>query len=416
MPFLLDLIYLLVALVTAPWWMRKQRGGWRERFGRIEPLPGKTRPRALIHAVSVGEVNLVRLLVDRLRDDFDVVVSTTTDTGLARARDLYENVENVHVRRYPLDASWAVRRFLDRTQPDVVALAELELWPNFLSACTRRGIPVTIVNGRLSERSFGRYRLARPILGRWFKRLAHVAVQDETYASRFKQVGAPADRITVTGSMKWDTAATGANEDAVTRFAEEMRIDRARPLIVAGSTAPDEHQLLHDATPDDAQLLCAPRRPEWWDDAADALDGCVRRSAVKRGEPAPEHAADRFLLDTIGELRLAYALADVAVVGRSFGELHGSDPMEPAALGKPVVIGPAVADFQESVDALRMSGGLVQTTRADLASTLESLMNDESRRRDMARRARECVLANQGATARNAELIESLLRPPEAAP
>src|SRR5262249_33841344 len=144
---LLDAIYLPVALLTAPVWARKTRSGWDERFGKIPPLPDKhSRPRVLLHAVSVGEVGALRELVPLLVSrNCDVVVSTTTDTGLARARALYAAQPNVHVVRYPLDASWAVARFLDSVRPDIVALVELELWPNFLSACAKRSIPVGII-------------------------------------------------------------------------------------------------------------------------------------------------------------------------------------------------------------------------------------------------------------------------------
>src|SRR5262249_14810801 len=135
----------------------------------------------------------------------------------------------------------------------------------------------------------------------------------------------------------------------------EMGIDRGKPLVVAGSTAPDEHELLVNAVPEGVQLLCAPRRPEWFDHAAAVLAGCARRSKGERGS-----SAGRFLLDTIGELRMAYALADIVVVGRSFGNLHGSDMIEPVALGKPTIIGPAVADFQDAVDALLTGDGILQ--------------------------------------------------------
>lgn len=400
-PILLDLAYAVAALVAAPWLLRKRRLAWGERAGRVEPLPPARRTRIVLHAVSVGEVNLVRRLVPLLAERFDVVVTATTDTGIARARALYgASGPGVHVRRYPLDFSWAVNRFLEAVRPDVVGLVELELWPNFLGACRRRGVAVCVLNGRLSDRSFGRYRRFGYLFRGWFGRLAFVAAQDEVYAGRFRLVGAPADRVVVAGSMKWDAADVADTVPGADDLAREMGIDRSRPLIVAGSTAPDEHALLHAAAPAGAQLLCAPRRPEWFDDAARELPGCVRRSA---GAARP--GADRFLLDTIGELRKAYALADVAVVGRSFGGLFGSDPMEPAALGKPVVIGPAVDDFRAPVDALRAAGGLLQVTRDGVSEALSLLLSDARRREEMARAARSCVVAHQGATARHAELL-----------
>ena len=403
---LLDAFYLVLVAVTAPWWIRTPRHGWRERFGRITPLPDASRPRLLIHAVSVGEVNLTRRLVSRLAEHAEVVVSVTTDTGIARARELFSGAPGVCVARSPLDASWVVRRFLDAVRPDAVGLVELELWPNFARACRRRGIPLAILNGRLSERSFGRYRLARPILGRGFASLAFVAAQDEVYRERFIAVGARADRCVTLGSMKWDSAGVADMVPGAEALADDLGVDRARPLIVAGSTAPDEHRLLHDATPEGAQLLCAPRRPEWSDRAATDLPGCVRRSA---GRGARRQGADRFLLDTIGELRAAYSLADVVVVGRSFGDLFGSDPMEPAALGKPVVIGPSVADFATAVRAMQDADAIIQTSRERLPAVLAELIEHPARRAELGARARACVLAHRGATDRHAARMLSLV-------
>jgi len=404
----LDAVYAVVAAATAPWWMRKARSGWSERFGKIAPLPAPRtgRSRLLLHTVSVGETNLVRPLVDLLSAEVDLVISATTDTGLARAKELYAS--KCHVTRFPLDASWSVRRFLSAVRPDAVGLVELELWPNFAAQCRARGIPLAVINGRLSERSFSRYRLGRWFIGRYFRQLSFAAVQDDAYAQRFIHMGVAPERCTVAGSMKWDAASVSDSVPGADELAHEMGIDRARPLIVAGSTAPGEHELLHAACPKGVQLLCAPRRPEWFDGARQALGGsaCIRRSTKA---PAPP-GCERYLLDTIGELRKAYSLADLVVVGRSFGNLYGSDPMEPAALGKPVVIGPAVADFEAAVSALTQAGAAVQCGADELGPTLARLMNGADERKTLGERARRCVLDHQGAAGRHAELLLNLVR------
>lgn len=404
----LDAIYALVAAATAPWWMRKARGGWRERFGHVATLPPPPpgRKRLLLHTVSVGETNLVRPLVDMLVNDVDLVVSATTDTGLARATELY--ARKCHVTRFPLDASWSVRRFLSAVRPDAVALAELELWPNFEARCRTLGIPLCVINGRLSERSFKRYRLGRWFIGGCFERLAFAAVQDSAYRARFIEMGVAPERCIEAGTMKWDAAHVGDTVPGADDLARELGIDRSRPLVVAGSTAPDEHELLHNAIPESTgvQLLCAPRRPEWNDDAARSLGpACVRRTNKSAAPPG----TTRYLLDTIGELRRAYALADVVVVGRSFGPLYGSDPMEPAALGKPVLIGPSVADFAATVAAMREDGAIIQTTRDALPRELAALLEDPDLRRTLGEKARACVIRHQGATARHHALIMNLL-------
>lgn len=399
---LLDPIYMLTAALTAPWWARKARGGWPERFGRIEPLPPKSRPRLMLHAVSVGEVAALRHLVPLLTPHCDLLVTASTDTGLKRAQELFGTT--CHVRRYPLDASWAVRRFLDASGPDVVALVELELWPNFVNACRAREIPVGVINGRLSERSFKGYRRIRRYLRRIFASLEFAAVQDGDYAARFEAMGVRPGRTLISGSMKWDAARIEDHVPGADTLAAEMGVDRSRPLIVAGSTGPGEEELLHRSCPKGVQLLCAPRRPERFDEAARALPACVRRSR-KLARPG----ADRFLLDTIGELRAAYALADVVVIGRSFGDLHGSDPIEPIALGKPTVIGPAVSDFAQIVHALESGHGLVRATHQTLGPTLERLIGNADERAGLATRGREAIRSNQGASARHAELLLSVL-------
>lgn len=407
---LFDVGYLAGGLALAPVWARKRRAGWGERFGRIGHMltrEGTGRPRVVLHAVSVGEAAALRSLVPLLHErGCEVIVSVTTDTGLARARSLY--ADRCDVVRSPLDFSWSVRRFLDATRPDALGLVELEVWPNLVSACKVRGVRVGVVNGRLSERSFKGYRRGRALIGPSFRRLDFAAVQEGAYAERFRAMGVPAGRVTVTGSMKWDAVAVAEGSPRTPEalaLAGSMGLDPSRPIVVAGSTAPGEEALLHAAVPEGAQLVCAPRRPEWFDQAAAAMPGCVRRS----GGPA-RPGATRFVLDTIGELSTLYRVADVVVVGRSFGALYGSDPMEPAGLGLPTLIGPSHADFASVVAALVEAGGLRVVTREELPGAVAGLLADPAARRAMGERARACVRAHQGASARHADLLARAAR------
>lgn len=402
-----DAAYFLFAAAAAPWWARKWRSGWRERLGHIEPLEGKGgKPRVVIHAVSVGEVSALRPLIPLLVDSVEPVIAVTTDTGIERARALFGGV--CPVVRYPLDFSRCVRRFLDATRPDAIALVELEVWPNLIREARRRGVPVAVINGRLSEKSFGGYRKLRPLLRPVFGSLALAAVQDETYRARFVAMGVDPTRCVVTGSMKWDAvnverAGGGPGEKALA-LATEMGIDRSRPLIVAGSTAEGEEALIHAACPTGVQLLCAPRRPERFDEAAGALPGCVRRSRPGTGDPA----SGRFLLDTIGELGAAYELADVVVIGRTFKPLRGSDPTEPIALGKPVVMGPSVENFASIVEVLSAAGAIERTDAAGLAAVLARLVEDAGLRAVLVERGLACVRAQRGASARHAAALTEL--------
>ncbi|MGE3109212.1 MAG: 3-deoxy-D-manno-octulosonic acid transferase [Phycisphaerales bacterium] len=435
----LDGAYWLVAALTAPVWSRQARGDWRGRFGHAAALPPPTRARILLHAVSVGEVNALRGLVPMLIDGgAEVVVSVGTDTGIARARDLFERGAGAGagagvvgvvggvggvggVVRYPLDFSKSVRRFLDAVKPTAVGLVELELWPNFIRECGRRSIPVAVINGRLSARSFKGYRRVRGLLARTFGSLRTAAVQDEVYAERFVALGVSRERCVVTGSMKWDSARVEDEVAGAEALGAALGIDRARPLVVAGSTGPGEEGMLHEAclkAGRGVQLMCAPRKPERFEEAAAALPGCVRRSQRLGGaggagggtaRDGGTPGGGRFLLDTIGELRAAYSLADVVVVGRSFGRLYGSDPIEPIALGKATVIGPRYGDFETIVEALGRAGGIRKAASAEsLAADLGQLLGDPEGRRELARRGRECIAANQGATRRHAELLLKL--------
>jgi 3-deoxy-D-manno-octulosonic-acid transferase len=410
----LDVCYGIAAALLAPVWRRKARGGWDERFGKVagmlqSPAGKGDRPRLLLHAVSVGEVSALRPLVPLLTPHAQVIVATTTDTGLKRARELFGG--SCEVVRYPLDFSWSVRRFLDIVRPDAVALVELEVWPNFVKACAQRSIPVGVINGRLSARSFRGYRRGRVFLRPTFARLSFAAVQDPDYAARFVAMGTPDDRVRVTGSMKWDAVdASGEIPCAGERaraLGAAMGIDPGRLLVVGASTAAGEEALLLDAVRScgvaDVQLACAPRKPERFDEAAAALPGCVRRSAHGAG-PGP-----LFLLDTIGELGLLYELADVVVIGRTFAAHGGSDPTEPAALGRATVVGPEVANFASIVSRLEAGGGVERADAASFPGVLGRLLADAGARRALAERGRAVVRSEQGASRRHAELLLAAL-------
>ena len=268
---LTDLCYAILAIATAPIWLARMiwtgkiRTDWSARLGRGASLPARgTRPRVLIHAVSVGEVNAIRGLVERLANDRmqpEIVVSVTTDTGIARARTLFG--ERHAVVRTPFDFSFAVRRWLGRVRPDVLVLVELELWPNMTRLAKSRGIPVAVVNGRLSDRSIKRYRLIGGLVRGMFSRAELVLAQNKAYAERFAELGSR--EVLVTGNMKWDSIAIRDTVPGVEKLADEMGLAKGAPVVVAGSTEPGEESLLRDALPDGVRLVIAPRKPEWWD-------------------------------------------------------------------------------------------------------------------------------------------------------
>jgi len=402
------------ALVSSPVWTYqmlrtgKWRTDWPARFGRCHRAPCNRRPTIQIHAVSVGEVNAIQRLVRELerQTNWNVVVSATTNTGVARARELFEPAHRVV--RYPFDLSPAVGRFLDAVHPDLVALVELEIWPNFIEACRRRRIPVSVINGRLSSRSFSRYRLVRPLVRPMFSGLTTAAVQSDRYGQRFAELGVPADRVRCVDSMKWDMAPqAGEVVDAAT-LGRALGIDTDRPVIVAGSTGPGEERLLIDSCPRDAQLVLVPRKPERFEQVARLDSGIVRRRDHPDGTArTPDPRTRLFLIDTMGELLKAYALADVAIVGRSFVGLFGSNVLEPIALGKPTIVGPHHEDFADTVEALRDGDGIVVTDRPGAAA--DQLLRDRPRSDALSAAGLEVIRAHQGATQRHVELLKELM-------
>ena len=400
----LDFLYLPLAILSAPFWARKKRGGWSERFGNIELMlserwGSQSKPVVMLHAVSVGEVNALRALVPMLTDQATVVISTTTDTGLARAQSIFS--DTCEVVRYPLDCSWMVKRFLDTINPSAVALVELEVWPNFVKACKTRSIPIGLINGRLSARSFKGYKKIRFFFKTTFARLDFACMQDDAYAQRVTEMGAR--KVQIVGTMKWDAVDVfgpipDPSEDAI-QLAKELGLDLSRPIVIAGSTGPNEEALLDQSCPRDVQLVCAPRKPDRFNEPDEAIAGWTRRST---SEPRPNN---RFLLDTIGELSTLYELADVVVIGRSFFDLHGSDPLEPAALGKPVLIGPESSDFTSQIEALIAADGIEVIDRQGLGDRIDALLDDPARRMELGDNARQCVARHQGASKTHADVL-----------
>ena len=432
MRLFVDFCYLVAAVALAPvvavhaWMTGKYRSDWPARLGASPALPAHP-ARVWFHAVSVGEVNAIQGLVEALveaRPDVEVVISTTTDTGIARARQLF--ADRV-VFRYPLDFSWAVRRSLDRIGPAMIVLVELEVWYQFVTEASSRGIPVVVVNGRLSERSAGRYGWIRPFTRRMFRTLSAVAAQDASYAERFVRLGVPADRVAVTGSMKWDTAQVTDTLPGTDALAQAMGLAEDRPTWVCGSTGPGEEAVILDAwrtlrdTQPELQLVLVPRKPERFDEVAELIGRsgyqCIRRSASPDGtrrSPVDQAVA---LGDTMGELRKFYLLADVVFVGRSLAAMGGSDTMEVAALARPIVVGPHNGNFAETTAQLQgeqairiLSADLTApgTARA-LADCVGDLLKDRQEADAMAARARQVVLRNRGAIARTQALVTERL-------
>ncbi len=411
-------LFFLGLAPTVVWQMvrwGKYRRGIGERFGRAAPWTGAAAP-IWLHAVSVGEVMAAAPLARLIRmrhPDVPLVVSTTTETGRGVAE---QRIPADRFLFFPLDFGWAVRPALTRVRPRLVLLTETELWPNFLAACSARGIPVVLINGRISPRSFPRYRLVRAWFGRVLGQVRLFCMQSAEDAERMRALGARADRVRVTGNLKYDLPAVeGASEPPAMRAA--LGLLPSTRLVVAGSIHRGEDEAVLEAfrsvsaSRPNLCLLVAPRHPERLDEVERVVRGagvpCVRRSRLPAEAPS---AGGVVLLDTMGELSRLYAAASVVFVGGSLIPHGGQNILEPAAHGRPVIHGPHMANFAEMRDLFRAATAAVEVVDgAGLAVALASLLDDPAYADRMGQAGRAIVEAQRGATERTADLVQAFL-------
>ncbi|OQA01234.1 MAG: 3-deoxy-D-manno-octulosonic acid transferase [Planctomycetes bacterium ADurb.Bin412] len=429
--YLLDIIYAVILLILSPWllyrvlFQRRYRSGWGQRFGAV-PRRYSHQPCIWIHAVSMGEINAIGTLVKMLGQvlpQFEIVISSTTDTGIARAKSLYGQAHRVFF--YPWDFTFAVKRAFNRIRPDLCILMELEVWHNFTAIAARRSIPVMVANGRISSgKGFPRYRRIAPLVRPMFRRLSLVLAQDETYGRRFEILGASADRVKVAGSLKYDTADTCDSVAGAAELERKLGLSGESRVLVAGSTGDGEEaivlesfdKLLQNKEFKSLRLVVVPRKPERFDEVARLIESrgyrLVRYSRVKAGEytAGPEDGQAVILGDTMGDLRKFYSLAAVIFVGRSLVPMGGSDMMEAAGLGKPVVVGPYTENFAETMDHLVQGGGIeVAADGGELTGKMTTLLSDKEFAAELGRRGRQVILDNQGATRKTVEAICEVL-------
>ncbi|HEX4794502.1 MAG TPA: 3-deoxy-D-manno-octulosonic acid transferase [Humisphaera sp.] len=443
---LFDLAYGIGLGAAAPYWLlkpsarRKVFEAFRTRMAH-EPGRATSHPAVMIHAVSVGELNATPILVQLLeqaRPELRYIISATTNTGFERANELYGKHSKATVIRYPLDFSSAIRRMLDGQRPSAVVLMELEVWPNLMKACAHQEIPVILLNGRVTPGSYRNYRLGTFITTAMFRRLAFVCAQDQTYADRFISLGVPPDRVRVTGTMKFDTAQITDKVAGADQLAAETGLRPGQEKIwVCGSTGPGEEPIVLEAYAEllkadpRLRLVIVPRKPERFDEVAELIQSrgyaLIRRSQA-RGNAAPKKSEGNPIIlgDTMGELRKFYNLADVVFVGRTLVDLgekqHGSDMIEPAALAKPVVVGPFTHNFAEAMNRFREAGAMKEIAASEqtpaaqvLREAIHELLAAPFEAAAMGTAAREVVKKNQGATARGVEAILSYLVAPVSA-
>ncbi|WFM71423.1 lipid IV(A) 3-deoxy-D-manno-octulosonic acid transferase [Halomonas sp. CKK8] len=416
------LLYLLAPLIWRRVW-REQLPGRprRERLGLIPPSAKGART-LWLHCASVGEVQAARPLIEALGERWPshrLVITTMTATGaervLALAGNRHDSGSEGEVSHHfvPLDFPGAARRFVARLQPDLAIFFETELWPNLLAACDRAGVPVAVVNGRLSSRAFQGYRRLRPLMAEALSHVAWLAAKSEADARRYADLGMAPARTTVVGSLKFDIGTGGEAREVSERLRTRLG---SRPVWVAGSTHPGEdeqvlgaHARLLERLPD-ALLVLVPRHPRRFDDVAALCRQAGLTLARRSRDEWPGDDTAVYLGDTMGELLALYGAADLAFVGGSLVPIGGHNLLEPAAQGIPVLTGPALANFEDVAEVMRGAGALVEVDDAGaLAAELLRLFGDRKERQRLAEVGREVVAANRGALARTLAGLEGLM-------
>jgi 3-deoxy-D-manno-octulosonic-acid transferase len=413
----------LALVLSAPFWLLrmltqgKYRAGLAERFGRIPDRlrDPQRRPTIWVHAVSVGEVLAVSGLISELQQratSLRIVISTTTAAGQKLARDRYGGG---NVFYFPLDFAFAVRPYLRALRPQLIVVAETEFWPNFLRLARQSGVRVAVVNARVSDRSFPRYRRVRGLVAAVLSQVNLFLAQGEEDRRRLLEIGAPSERVHVSGNLKFDLQ-PAAEAPLLTGLRTALQRDRVTPVFVCGSTVEGEEPIVLQAFTSirerfpNALMILAPRHPERFTPVADMLAASgttfVRRSQWDGSQPI---APGIFLLDSIGELASSYALADIAFVGGSLVPKGGHNILEAAQHGVATIVGPYTENFRDMVALFRQAGALVVATAGELPQTLLSLLTDETRRRGLGARAREILRDNAGATTRTIVALEMLL-------
>jgi 3-deoxy-D-manno-octulosonic-acid transferase len=420
---LYSLLLLLALIVSVPWWLLemlrhgKYRAGLSERLGTApNRLFNQVAVNTIwIHAVSVGEVLAISRVVDELKAQLPgwrIVVSTTTDTGQKLARERFGENNVFYV---PVDLPFAVRAYLQALRPKLLVLAESEFWPNLLHLARRSGAVVAVVNARVSDRSLPGYMRFQKPLRRIMQNVQLFLAQSEEDARRLTQMGAPADRVHVSGNLKFEVKPP-AKSEVVSRFAAALQREAIGPVLVAGSTLDGEETMLLDTFRQvvsrypGALLVLAPRHPERFEAVASLLDSSAvagrRRSQWDGQSPI---AGGIFLLDSIGELASLYEFADLAFIGGSLVPRGGHNVLEAAQFGASILVGPHTENFRDIIEVFRRADALRVVTPESLTTTVLRLLQNNEERAALGRRTAEVLRSQQGATERTVNALVDLL-------
>lgn len=424
--WLLNGVYLALLVVCAPLilWAAvrtgKYRDGYRQKLLGLAPKREGDATCVWIHAVSVGEVNLLATTLRELRaahPEWEIVISTTSRTGYELACKKYAELAVFYC---PLDFSWAVRTAMRRVRPALLVLAELELWPNLIRIAKAEGAKVAIINGRLSDKSFPGYRRVRWFTARVLRQIDLIAAQNEETASRFRALGAPPERVRITGSLKYDGAQTERKNPRTVALRVLAGLGENDIVLLAGSTQEPEEQIAVDIfrrlAPQHPhlRLILVPRHPERFEAVTKLLDDSGlawhRRTELRSETPAVPGAARTILLvDTVGELGAWWGAAQIAFVGGSFGSRGGQNMIEPAAYGAAVSFGPNTWNFRDIVATLKEAeAAVVVQDASELEAFVRRCLEEPDFAAALGGRAQALVASQLGATRRTVSLVEEL--------
>jgi 3-deoxy-D-manno-octulosonic-acid transferase len=442
MLLLYSIAYTLGFIVMLPAFLlrrEKYASGFRERLGNYPEFKHDGRKVIWLHCVSVGETNAARPLVDALIEQFPshrIVVSTTTKTGQELGKTIFTDKADA-VFYFPFDWKFSVRRALRNFRPSLILLMETEIWPRLIVEAKRSGARVAIVNGRLSEKSFRRYSKVLRFIRRVLGQIGLALMQGEKDVERIKSLGIDASKTHVTGNIKFDISTDEGESELTEYFRERFGIDGEKPLIVAASTHDQEEGWVLDALEVSGwsfRVLFAPRHPERFDEVASMLSD-TQYSMVRRSDQPSDtdKTADVILLDSIGELRAVYPLADIVFVGGSLIPHGGQSVLEGAIAGKPIVIGPYTDNFRDVISKFLECDALIQTDIplpadqrpsdpsglplppvpgrdewSELYFAIRIFLDESGKRAEYGGRALQVMNLNRGATARTIEFLSEI--------
>jgi len=419
-----DVSFLIFSIIYLPYLAIKGKAhrDFTQRFGNLpESLKriGSSRP-IWIHAVSVGEVLTVKNFIDKLLSEYPerkVVLSTTTKTGSEIAKKvIHPKVERFY---FPLDFTWIIKRVVNFINPSTFVIVETEIWPNLITELSKRNVPIALINGRISNKSFAGYKKIKFLFNTILKKVTLFCMRTKSDAERIEALGAPKENIRVTGNMKFDTEVSGENNPVSGIKRSDLGLSESDMLIIAGSTHNGEEKMILDIYKNLAEkfeklkIIIAPRH----------IDRArnIKKLAEEMGYEGVllSHFKDKekrvserniFILDTIGELKSLYNLATVVFMGGSLIKRGGHNIIEPATFGKPVVFGHYMFNFQDTARSFLEDKAAVEVRdKEELLNTLGTLLGDGNRRSTLGRNARELLEKSKGATERNVDQIKNLI-------